>query len=219
MDVQTPDASPNPAYHSRRTSSTFEGSARAESSPATSPSTSPVALPQSEHDRLVSAVQRIEPNQFGEVVQLLEGVSATGVDISLIVSLTTASRPPQLPKKARAMCLFNPEYLKQKVADALLVLSSSDDETPAPPPAPATPDPSESAPEASPSPVTATDAVLPTSLVELGALPAATIIALEAQLGSLGVAEVDEDKKAEMDLFMDGLAGKAPHEVKQKLGE
>lgn len=219
MDVQTPDASPNPAYHSRRTSSTFEGSAQAESSPATSPSTSPVALPQSEHNRLVSAVQRIEPNQFGEVVQLLEGVSAAGAGTLFGVSLTTASRRSQLPKKERAMCLFNSEYLKQKVGDALLVLSSSDEETPAPPRASSAPEPSASAAQSPPSPATATTDVLPTSLAELGALPAATIIALEAKLGSLGVAKVDEDKKAEMDLFMDGHEGKAPHEVKQKLGE
>lgn len=143
-------------------------------------------------------MQRIEPTQFGEVVQLLEG----------------------LPKKERAMCLFNPEYLKQKVADALLVLSTSDDEAPAPAPAPSPPVSADPAPFLSSTSTPAHPAEpLPASLAELAALPAATIIALESQLVSLGIAKVEEAKKSEMDSFMDGLEGKPPHEVKQKLGE
>lgn len=120
------------------------------------------------------------------------------------------------------MCLFNPEYLKQKVADALLVLSTSDDddETPAPAPAPSAPISADPAPLPSSTTTPSHPAEpLPASLAELAALPAVTIIALESQLGSLGVGKVEEEKKSEMDSFMDGLEGKPPHEVKQKLGE
>lgn len=34
----------------------------------------------------------------------------------------------QLPKKERVMCLFNPEVLRQKVQDALLILEASREE-------------------------------------------------------------------------------------------
>ncbi|ORY92525.1 hypothetical protein BCR35DRAFT_297972 [Leucosporidium creatinivorum] len=201
----TPDLSPNPNTYSpspdtpRRASSTFESSpALAASSRATSPSSSPVALPQSEHDRLVSAVQKLEPTQFGEIVQLLEG----------------------LPKKDRAMCLFNPEYLKQKVADALIILSSDDETTAASTTSPAPAVSADPAPLPSSTSTPAHPAEpLPASLPELAALPAATIISLESQLGPLGVGKVEEEKRSEMDSFMDGLEGKPPHEVKQKLGE
>lgn len=119
------------------------------------------------------------------------------------------------------MCLFNPEYLKQKVADALLVLSTSDDEASAPAaPAPSAPI------SANPAPLPSSTATpthptepLPASLSELAALPAANIIALESLLGPLGVGKVEDEKRNEMESFMDALEGKPPHEVKQKLGE
>lgn len=109
------------------------------------------------------------------------------------------------------MCLFNPEYLRLKVADALLVLNSSDDDESPSQPAVATASPI-IAPNTEESHVVS-------SISELAALPAATIVTLKSQLAALGVPEPDEDKTSETDLFMDSLEGKPPHEMKQKLGE
>ncbi|KAG8888499.1 hypothetical protein FRB98_007539 [Tulasnella sp. 332] len=59
----------------------------------------------SEKDKLLASVTRIHPGNAAEITDLL-------------LSLT---------KKERAMCLFNAEYLKNKVAEAVAVLEADDD--------------------------------------------------------------------------------------------
>lgn len=78
-----------------------------------SPSGSVAPQPTSERDRLFAAVSKIEPKLATEVTDLLMSLS----------------------KRERALCLFNAEVLKAKVADAMDVLAVVEDE-PAPPPEP-----------------------------------------------------------------------------------
>lgn len=77
-----------------------------------SPSGSIAPQPGSERDRLFAAVSKVEPKLATEVTDLLMSLS----------------------KRERALCLFNPEVLKGKVAEAKDVLSVVEDE-PAPAPA------------------------------------------------------------------------------------
>ncbi|KAM0749536.1 hypothetical protein T439DRAFT_52220 [Meredithblackwellia eburnea MCA 4105] len=162
-----------------------------------------------EEDRLLAAVTKLEPERAREIVSLLM----------------------DLPKKERAMCLFNPSHLKLKVADALVILSpdsegedasavvnKSTTGTATTPPASSskslpTPDPTPSKPSL----------VVPASLSALSSLPAKDIIALihsdSTDLSSLDVRRVERTLEDETDLFMDKLEGKPVSEVKQKLGD
>ena len=170
-------------------------------------------------------MRKIEPTQAEEIVALIAGVRSF-----VLFPLKLADNRVQLPKKERALCLFNPEHLRTKVADALEVLaSSSDDETPAPaptPPAIVTPPPSTSLPtptmpiQVTPS-IHASSILVPTSLAELGRLPATEIMELVAagSLGSLGIVRASEEKESETGAFMVTLEGKPAHEIKQKLGD
>ncbi|KAI0066929.1 hypothetical protein BV25DRAFT_1796079 [Artomyces pyxidatus] len=64
-----------------------------------------------ERERILTAVTRLEPDRANELTDLLMS----------------------LPKRERAMCLFNVEVLRTKIADAKEVLDSEDaEETPAP---------------------------------------------------------------------------------------
>ncbi len=60
----------------------------------------------SERDRMANAVAKLEKSQREELVELLMS----------------------LPKRERAMCLFNVEVLRAKIADAKMVLEVDDDE-------------------------------------------------------------------------------------------
>ena len=62
--------------------------------------------PTSERDRILAAVSKFEPAQAAELTELIMS----------------------LPKRERAMCLFNVEVLRAKIADAKLVLDADDDE-------------------------------------------------------------------------------------------
>lgn len=65
---------------------------------------------------MVQAISRLEKSQIGELTDLLMS----------------------LPKRERALCLFNTEVLRAKIADAKIVLEAGEEEpTPAPAPAPA----------------------------------------------------------------------------------
>lgn len=105
--------------------------------------------------------------------------------------------------------MFNPRHLQRKVADAILVLSVSDDK-----------------PEALPTPAnTVTTSITlaapaPSSLPELARLPAKDIIALidAPALSALGVSPAPTEIKLSTDSFMDELEGRPVHEVKQMLG-
>jgi polyadenylate-binding protein len=75
--------------------------------------------PTSERERMVQAISRLEKSQIGELTDLLMS----------------------LPKRERALCLFNTELLRAKIADAKIVLEAAEEEelAPAPAPIPATP--------------------------------------------------------------------------------
>jgi len=68
----------------------------------------------SERERMVQAISRLEKSQIGELSDLLMS----------------------LPKRERALCLFNTEVLRVKIADAKIVLEAGEEEEPAPAPAP-----------------------------------------------------------------------------------
>lgn len=98
--------------------------------------------PLSEHERLVAAVMAINPAQSIEIVELIEGVSRSPLFLAYLLPSSPWNCPrlvgidyksrnstgSQLPKKERVMCLFNPEVLRQKVQDALLVLEAAQEE-------------------------------------------------------------------------------------------
>ncbi|KAG8910244.1 hypothetical protein FRC01_006439 [Tulasnella sp. 417] len=75
------------------------------SEPARTSSPSGSLLLGAEKDRLLAAVTRVDAAHAADIANLLMS----------------------LPKKERAMCLFNPEYLKNKVAEAKAVLEADDD--------------------------------------------------------------------------------------------
>lgn len=175
--------------------------------------------PKSEHERLLEGISKIEPARSGELIGMIDAVSRVSLvarcDQGQGLKLTGWFSLTQLPKKERAMCLFNPEHLKRKVADALLVLDASDDEpepTPAAVPiigATATADPA-----TEPTPV------VPSSLNELAHLPVKAITALihADALRPLGIAPVDPGLRAATDAFIDGFEGRPAKDVKQALG-
>ena len=68
---------------------------------------------------MVQAISKLEKSQIGELTDLLMS----------------------LPKRDRALCLFNTEVLRAKIADAKIVLEAAEEEEPAPvpPPIPVTP--------------------------------------------------------------------------------
>ncbi|GAA5943127.1 uncharacterized protein JCM15063_005210 [Sporobolomyces koalae] len=134
----------------------------------------------SEHDRLVAAVSAIQPAKTPQLVELIES----------------------LPKKDRALCLFNPEILKQKVSDALLVLDAVEQSNQA------TPDPTDC------------PTSLPVSIKVLSQLPALDIVALlevatpVLDLSIPTAAELESSKQ-----LMRELKGLPVGQVKQRLGE
>ena len=74
--------------------------------PRTESPSGSVAAPQSERDRMFAAVGKLESAQVAELTELLMS----------------------LPKRERAMCLFNVEVLRAKIADAKLVLEVEEEE-------------------------------------------------------------------------------------------
>lgn len=66
---------------------------------------------------MVQAISRLETSQIGELADLLMS----------------------LPKRERALCLFNTEVLRVKIADAKIVLEAGEEEESVPVPIPATP--------------------------------------------------------------------------------
>jgi len=74
------------------------------STPPRTSSPSGSVPPISEQDRMAAAVSKLESSRQAELVELLMS----------------------LPKRERAMCLFNTEVLRAKIADAKLVLDSDD---------------------------------------------------------------------------------------------
>lgn len=183
---------------------------------STSPSGSVPAT--SERDRMFSAVSKLETSRQSDITDLIMS----------------------LPKRERAMCLFNPENLRVKIADAKVVLDSEDGEeeaaaSPAPV-APVTPQakktsttPAESpqtpalssrGPSAASSPVPTTPSSTQT-IASLARLPAAEIIRLANSTSATGLPlpKADPVVVQATDEFIDGLLDKPIQMQKQQLGD
>ncbi|KAJ8294861.1 Pre-mRNA-splicing factor cwf23 [Rhodotorula toruloides] len=156
-------------------------------SPSDATSTPPQPQPaesneESEHDRLAAAVREVlgpdvPAEKRGEVIKLLES----------------------LPKKDRKMCLFNSEFCRRKVEDALGILEAEDEGE-------------EEKVEAPTAPPTQ-----PMSLSTLAALPCSQILPLLPSLSPPLLPSPSDT--APTTTFMDSLSGKPVSEVKQRLGE
>jgi len=180
--------------------------------------------PTSERDRMATAVARLESSQIAELTELLMS----------------------LPKRERAMCLFNAEVLRAKIADAKLVLESDDGEEPAKPEpatpqakriAPATPQAKRIAPStetspqtpdlssrgasaaASPAPTTPSTATTYT-IASLARMPAVEIIRLaNAPHSDFPLQKPDPLVVKATDEFIDSLRDKPTQAQKQALGD
>jgi polyadenylate-binding protein len=162
-----------------------------------------------ERERLLQAVTDVVPldSPVEEITDLLAG----------------------LPKKERAMALFNQEYLMKKVDEAktMLEMSSDEEERVAA---------KEKSMAATPTPLTMENVAkvssAPTNgesgestkvytLVELAKLPASEIIKLvnSSQSAGLPLARADPAVTKETDDFIDGLQSLPANDQKQRLGE
>lgn len=206
-----PEKSPSPLSASHASSTSDLNAANATASAPEHPST-PISVtntlstpprtsspsgsvpPLSERERIFAAVNKYEKQRQTELTDLLMG----------------------LPKRERAMCLFNPEVLRLKLVDAKAILESDDEEeeTPVqtrpkaspmtpkssvklPPPRPAVqdspPTPALStkghSAAASPLPITPTPSMhaSPHTIQSLGKLPAAEIVRLANMSSATGL--------------------------------
>ncbi|OJT14034.1 Polyadenylate-binding protein 3 [Trametes pubescens] len=194
------------------------------STPPRTESPSGSLAPQSEKDRMFAAVSKLESAQIAELTELLMS----------------------LPKRERAMCLFNVEVLRAKIADAKLVLEVEDDEeqTPAistvPVPqtpqarkvsaasfdSPQTPDLSSRGPSVAASPTPATPSA-PSSaaqvytIASLARLPASEILRLvnTSSVTGLPLPKADPMVVKATDEFIDSLRDKPVNQQKQQLGD
>lgn len=193
------------------------------STPPRTSSPSGSVPPTSERDRMIAAVSKFESTRQTELTDLLMS----------------------LPKRERAMCLFNAEVLRAKLADAKMVLDSDDGDeeeqnpAPSPPPqaAPVTPQAKKTAPrvEASPqtpalssrgpsatsSPLPATPAAPTHTIASLARLPAAEIVRIATSSSATGLPLPKADPLViqATDEFIDGLLDKSPQVQKQQLGD
>lgn len=191
--------------------------------PRTSSPAGSIALG-SEKDKILLSVSRVYPAKAAEITDLLLS----------------------LPKKERAMCLFNPEYLRNKVAEAVAVLEADDDReamepvvvAPVPTPsvattngngvaAPAaqTPDLNSAGPSATVSPAPPSTPSPPAAtvhtLASLARLPATEIINLASSPNATGLPlpRADPDVTKATDQFIDGLEGQSEGQKKQVVGQ
>jgi polyadenylate-binding protein len=189
----------------------------ASSTPPRTSSPSGSVPPVSERDRMLAAVSKLESSKQEELTELLMS----------------------LPKRDRAMCLFNTEILRAKLADAKVILESDDEVTPAPaiaPPvtpkqnktasrvpeeSPRTPDLSSRGPSAAASPVPSTPGNHAHSAASLAKLSAAEIvrIATTTPAASLPFGKADTLVVKATDEFVDSLSGFSMQLQKQKLGD
>jgi len=183
--------------------------------------------PLSERDRVYAAVAKLESSRQSELTDLIMS----------------------LPKRERAMCLFNPEILRTKLVDAKMVLDSDEIEEDgkatdaqstksAPAPVPVTPQAKKTAPlldasphtpelssrgasaAASPAPVTPGSSSTHT-IASLAKLPAAEIVRLATSASATGLPlpKADPLVVQTTDAFIDGLLDKPIQAQKQALGE
>ena len=183
-----------------------------------SPSGSVAPAATSERERVLAAVTRLEPSRAIDLTELLMS----------------------LPKRERAMCLFNVEVLRTKLVDAKAVLDSDDgvDEPaarPAPEPVtpqskraisvsqegtPRTPDLSSRGASAMTSPTPATPSATHT-VASLAQLPAAEILKIASSPSTTGLPlpKADPLVVEATDKFIDSLSDKPIQSQKQLLGE
>jgi polyadenylate-binding protein len=196
------------------------------STPPRTASPSGSVPPASERERMAQAVGKLESSRQAELTELLMS----------------------LPKRDRAMCLFNAEILRQKIADAKMVLDSSDGEedpassatstipTPSTPQArkvstmtnlsdesPKTPALSSRSPSAaaSPAPVTPIATTTTYTIASLARLPAAEIVRLASSSSATGLPlpKADPLVVKSTDEFIDTLLDKPIQQQKQALGD
>lgn len=192
------------------------------STPPRTESPSGSVPPTSEKERMAAAVAKLESDRVGELTDLLMS----------------------LPKRERAMCLFNVEVLRAKLADAKMVLDVDEDEEPpvkaaAPEPpvtpqarkiapmdaSPRTPDMSSRGPSAAASPMPETPgnsaASTTHTIASLAKLSASEIIRLANSSSATGLPlpKADPLVVKATDDFMDGLMDKPIQQQKQQLGD
>ena len=191
--------------------------------PRTESPSGSLTTPQSERDRMFAAVSKLESSQVADLTDLLMS----------------------LPKRERAMCLFNVEVLRAKIADAKLVLEvdETEEQTPAvttvpvpqtpqqrkvsaPFDSPQTPDLSSRGPSAAASPTPATPSAAGSAgsaqvytIASLARLPAAEIIRLvgSASVTGLPLPKADPMVVKATDEFVDSLVDKPVNQQKQQL--
>lgn len=158
------------------------------------------------------------------LLKAVQSVTEAGAPVEDITDMLAS-----LPKKDRALALFNPEYLRQKVDEAKDIIDITDDSgedlTPARPsePTPAAATPTASA-TSEPAATTASNGASDGkeyTLSSLAALPAVEIVRLASGGAIRGVdlRAPDASVVASTDAFIDSLQGKAAHDQKQKLGD
>lgn len=187
------------------------------STPPRTDSPSGSVAPTSERDRIFAAVSKLEPSQAADITELMMS----------------------LPKRDRAMCLFNVEVLRAKIADAKLVLDAEGDEaatsTSAPIPqtpqarkisasfeqSPQTPELSSRGASANASPTPATPSVQTYTIASLARLPATEIIRLTKSSSATGLPlpKADELVVKATDEYMDGLVKETLQRQKQQVGD
>lgn len=189
------------------------------STPPRTESPSGSVPPPTEKERMSAAIAKLESAQITELTELLMS----------------------LPKRDRAMCLFNTEILRVKIADAKVVLQADEEEdpsaqspeTPVTPQAkriatsmgvsPKTPDLSSRGPSAtaSPAPTTPGSSATAYTIASLSLLPAAEIIKLANSPSAAGLPlpKADPLVVKATDEFIDSLLDKPIQMQKQALGD
>ncbi|KAH9031949.1 hypothetical protein EDB84DRAFT_1399473 [Lactarius hengduanensis] len=183
-----------------------------------SPSGSVAPTATSERERILAAVTRLEPSRAVDLTDLLMS----------------------LPKRERAMCLFNVEVLRAKLVDAKAVLDSDegvDEPTTNPIPEPVTPQSKRAIPvsqestprtpdlssrgaSAAASPTPATPGTTHT-VASLAQLPAVDILKIASSPSTTGLPlpKADPLVVEATDKFVDSLSDKSIQSQKQLLGE
>lgn len=224
QDSQGQDLAPNATASAPDHPSTPLSMPATLSTPPRTESPSGSVAPASERDRMAAAVSRLESTQTAELTDLLMS----------------------LPKRERALCLFNVEVLRAKIADAKMVLEvdDCDEEEPAKIPeppvtpqarkistpldmSPQTPDLSSRGPStnASPAPATPSHSMTTTAtthtIASLARLPAAEIVKLASSSSATGLPlpKADPLVVKATDEFMDSLQDKPVQQQKQALGD
>ncbi|GAA5968955.1 hypothetical protein JCM11641_000790 [Rhodosporidiobolus odoratus] len=194
----SPSLSPSATRNASPSASKWASHPAAVAAPAPPPSPSPAATDsKSEKERLREGVEKVKEvplEKLDEVVGLLES----------------------LPKKDRALALFNPSILAQKALEALSIIDVADSPPDSPTSAPV---PASVLANVAPAAPSERYAV---TLDSLAPLPSAEILSLLRSSSSAllaGLTPPNEEEVKEMDHFMDGLEGSPVNVVKQKLGE